>query len=125
MKRYDRDGLSFPYPDGWRVEEEDSPDGWTVTVQSPSTAFAVVRLDQSLPEPEQMMEAAMEAMRAEYRDLEVEPALETVAGEVATGNDIEFLSLDVPTTCLLRSFHGQAGTVLVLCQVSDMDREEN
>ena len=72
-----------------------------------------------------MLAAVLEALRAEYRDLEVEPALETIAGEVAVGDDIEFQSLDVPTAAWTRSFDGPAGTVLVLCQVSDMDREEN
>ncbi|MBY0229090.1 MAG: hypothetical protein K2W96_07425 [Gemmataceae bacterium] len=125
MKRIERDGLSFPVPEDWKFDDERAADGWTLTLQSAGTAFAVVRLDRNLPDPEEMIEAAMEALRAEYRDLEEEPALETIAGDMAHGTDLEFLSLDVPTTCWLRGFHGPAGTVLVMCQVSDLDRVEN
>ena len=30
------DGVSFSYPDDWRLEREEAEDGWTVTVRSVS-----------------------------------------------------------------------------------------
>src|SRR5262249_4828013 len=41
-----KDGLVFTYPDDWTLEEEPDEFGWTATVQSPSTAFLMVRLDK-------------------------------------------------------------------------------
>lgn len=123
MKHFNEDGLTFEYPAEWKVDLDRASDGWTATLQSPGTAFAVVRLDRSLPEPEAMLGATLEALQAEYPDVEAEPALETISGDLAAGHDIDFFSMDLPTACWTRSFYGAAGTVLVLCQVSDLDRE--
>lgn len=125
MKLFARDGLSFQYPEAWKEEFEPGPDGWTLTLQGPGSAFGVVRLDRNLPEPSEMLEAALEAWRSEYRDVEVQPAMETIAGDVAMGHEVEFLGMDLPVLCWTRSFYGPAGTVLVLCQLSDKEREES
>ncbi len=125
MREMTRDGLTFTVPDAWRADVEASPDGWTLTLQSPGAAFAVVRLDRNLPDPAEMLAAALEGFRSEYRELEVEPALETIAGDLALGHDLEFLSLDLDVVGWLRAFHGPAGTVLVVCQVPDAERVEH
>jgi hypothetical protein len=104
---------------------EASANGWTLTLQSPGVAFAVIELDRTLPEPGRMLEAALAAWRSEYRDVEAEPALEAVCGEVALGHEVELLAMDLPVLCWTRSFHGPAGTVLVVCQVPDLEREEH
>src|SRR4051812_18103304 len=109
MKEFSMDGLAFTFPDSWKVESEPGDDGWTLTLQSGSTAFAVIQLDRTLPEPGQLLDEALDALRGEYRDIDVEPALETIAGEVALGHEVEFQSLDVPVTCWTRAFHGPAG----------------
>jgi len=126
MRELSRDGLTFRFPEAWKVVEEEAAEaGWTLTLQTPGDAFALIRLDRTLPEPGEMLEEALAGLRSEYRDIDVETALETIAGDVAVGHDVEFLSLDLPVSCWTRSFHGPAGTVLVYCQVSDADREEH
>src|SRR5262249_50507466 len=107
------------------LERQAEEDGWTVTLQSPGTAFLVVRLDRSLLlTPEQVAAAALATLRADYPDLEAEPAMEMLAGELAVGHDVNFFSLDLSNTCWTRSFYGAAGTVLVMCQVSDLEQEQ-
>lgn len=123
-KLFAGDGLSFSYPDDWRLEREETENGWTVTVQSPGAAFATISLDRDLPDPRDMVQAALEALKADYPTLEADAALETVAGEMAVGHDIEFFSLDMVNTCKTRSFHGLAGTVFVMCQASGIDDED-
>ena len=118
------DGLSFRYPVGWTLEREDSDEGWTVLLQSPGTAFALFRLDRSLPTPEEVVTTALNALKEDYPKLEAEPAIENLAGEMAIGHDIEFFSLDLVVHSWTRSFFGPAGTLLVLCQVSDVDADE-
>ena len=39
LKLFNENGLSFRYPANWTLEREDSEQGWTVSVQSPDTAF--------------------------------------------------------------------------------------
>jgi hypothetical protein len=123
-KVFDQDGLSFAYPDDWNLELEQADNGWTATVQSPGTAFALIQLDRDLPEPELMVEEALETLRSDYPTLEAASAIETLAGEMAIGHDIEFFSMDMLNTCRTRSFYGGAGTVFVLCQASGADRED-
>ena len=124
IKEFNQDGLSFAYPDDWNLELEPAENGWTATVQSPGTAFAMVQLDRDLPEPEQMVEQALETLKSDYPSLEAESAMETVAGEMAIGHNIEFFSMDMLNTCWTRCFYGGAGTVFVLCQASGVDRED-
>jgi hypothetical protein len=123
-QRFAEDGVSFDYPETWRLEREESDSGWTVLLQSPGTAFLTLTLDSSMPLAEEMAGAALEAMRAEYPDLEAEAAVETLAGEMAVGHDMQFFSFDLTNTCWTRSLYAGAGTLLLLCQSNDLELEE-
>lgn len=123
-QQFHEDGISFFCPDGWALEREESQDGWTVTLKSPGTAFAVVSLERGMRPAEDMAAEALEALRADYPDLDAENAIEPIAGDLALGHDIEFFRFDLPVTAWTRCFYGPAGTVLVLCQVGGPDEEE-
>jgi hypothetical protein len=124
-KQFDADGVSFRYPDNWTLEREDSEQGWTVSVQSPETAFVVLCFDQTMPVPEDMAETALEALKEDYPDLEAEPCIEPLAGQPAVGHNIEFISFDLTNTRWTRSFYSDAGTILLMCQINDMEMEQN
>jgi hypothetical protein len=122
---FERDGISFRYPETWRLEREANDGGWTVTLQSPGTAFLTLTLDESMPAAEEMAEAALAALREEYPTIEAEAQVERLAGgQMALGHDINFISLDLTNTCWTRSFCSETGTVLVLCQSSDLELEQ-
>ena len=103
MKDFSEDGLSFSYPDDWQLTHEDAPEGWTATLQSPGTAFAVVRMDRGMPTTEEVAVQALEALREDYPQLDAQPSIEMIGGEMAVGHDVEFFSLDLATTCSTRS----------------------
>lgn len=121
---FERDGIRFQYPENWRLETSDSEAGWTVSLQSPDTAFLMLSFDDSMPEPEVMAQTALVALEGEYPNLESEECYETVAGQPAVGHDIRFFSLDLTNTCYVRSFHSGAGTVLLLWQLNDLELED-
>ena len=121
VKQFDEDGVSLQYPDNWTLEREDSDDGWTASLQSTATAFLVVTLDRAMPEPQQMADAALEALRSEYPTLEADAAVDMLAGEMAVGHDISFFSLDLSNTVWTRSLYGGAGTLLVFWQANDLE----
>ena len=123
--RFEQQGVRFQYPENWRLEKEESESGWTVTVQSPNTAFFLLSYDEDMPSPEQVLETTLDALRSDYPDLEVYDRMETVAGQPAVGHDIQFTSLDLTNTCWTRSFYTDNATVLVMCQTSDLDLEES
>jgi hypothetical protein len=122
---FEEDGIRFQYPENWKLEREEDETGWTVSVESPGTAFLMVCLRDDLPTPIELAETALAALREDYPDLEADEQVDTLAGQMAVGHDIRFFSLDLTNTCWTRSFYSGRGTVLVMCQTSDMELEKN
>ncbi len=121
--QFHRDGIRFLYPENWEMDRQDNDAGWTVSVQSPGTAFLLVSYDAGMPEADLMADTALEALRSEYPSLESDKAVESLAGQPAVGHDVQFFSLDLTNTGWLRSFYGGAGTVLVMWQANDLELE--
>lgn len=120
---FEESGLRFRYPENWEMTREENPNGWTVALQSPETAFMLVTFDGDMPEADLMAETALEAMGNEYEGLESEPRAESLAGVPAVGHDMRFFSFDLTNTCWTRSFYCGDGTVLVLWQANDLELE--
>jgi hypothetical protein len=123
-QHYQADSVSFDYPDDWQLEREESADGWTVMLQSPGTAFLTLTCDQSGATAEEIAEAALEVLKADYPTLDVQPQIDTLAGQMAVGHDIQFFSLDLTNTCWTRSIYSADGVMLVLCQTNDLELEK-
>ena len=120
---FEHNGIRFQYPENWQLEREDTDSGWTVTLQSPGTAFFMLSLNEEVPCNEEMAEAALEAFREVYPDLEYDERVDSLAGQPALGHDMRFTSLDLTSTCWTRSCYSSNGTVLVLCQLDDQELE--
>jgi hypothetical protein len=125
VAEFDDDGIRFRYPESWSLERQENETGWTVSVQSPATAFMMLSFDNERPSAERMAATALEALREEYPELEADDCVESMAGQPAIGHDIQFFSLDLTNTCWTRSFYSARGTVLVLCQINDLERATN
>jgi hypothetical protein len=125
VSEFHEGGLRFRYPENWKLERQDSEDGWTISLQSPDTAFMMLCLREDMPATSDLAAAALEALKEEYEDLEADDSIESLAGQPAVGHDIRFFSLDLPNTCWTRSFYSARGTVLVLCQLNDLENETN
>ena len=121
---FHENGISFRYPENWRLEREESDTGWTVSLQSPQTAFVVVSCDGSMPSAEDVAQTTLEALQSEYPGLEADPAVDTLAGQMAVGHDIRFFSFDLTNTCWTRSLYSESGTLLVLCQANDLELDD-
>jgi hypothetical protein len=119
--RFHQDGIQFLYPENWEMDRQDNDAGWTVSVQSPGTAFFLVSYDAEMPDTKLMADTALEALRSEYPELESDAAAESLAGQPAVGHDVQFFSLDLTNSCWLRSFQSPSGTVLVMWQANDLE----
>jgi len=117
-------GISFQYPDDWRLEREELSNGWSVTVQSPGTAFFLLCLREDNPDSSDLAEQALDDMAEVYPDLESELGMSRIAGRNATGHDIRFFSFDLTNSCWTRSFNTPAGTILVMTQVNDLEMSD-
>jgi hypothetical protein len=124
VKQFTEDGVSFVYPDDWRLEREETQGSWTTTLQSPQTAFLVVSYAADGPRPEPTAEAALEALRSEYPDLESESRVDALAGRMAVGHEINFFSFDLSNTAWTRSLFAEGGTLLVWWQANDLELPE-
>lgn len=126
MNTFERDGISFHFPTNWRAEVEEADEGgWAVMVSSPDTAFVLVSLRPEARDPAYLADQTLEAMRSEYKELDAENRLETIAGQPAIGHDIDFLTVDTAITCRTRCFETLAGPLLLMTQVSEFDRDSN
>jgi hypothetical protein len=123
--QFEEDGIRFQYPENWKLEREENDTGWTVSVQSPETAFMLISVRTDMPTPEEMVETVLEALREDYADLEADDCIDSLAGQPAIGYNIRFFSLDLTNTGWTRSFYCAAGTVVVLCQTNDLELERN
>jgi hypothetical protein len=119
---FDDYGVRFEYPGDWELDVADDGTRTTISLQAPDApAFIMIALDADRPAPAEVADEALEAMRAEYPELEVLPALETIDGHRAIGHDLEFFSLDMTSTCAIRSFRTKRRTILIFAQWSSLD----
>ena len=126
MPWYDKDGLKFHYPEGWAVERESDEEGnWQVSIQSPESAFVLIKPVGPIEDLEEAAEVTLETLREDYPDLEEEEVEELIGGARAPGYDATFTSLDIVTTCQIRFVRAGDDAVLVMSQCSDMDSEES
>jgi hypothetical protein len=121
---FDRDGIRFRYPGNWRPDPDAADDdgaGWTVVLQSPGTAFLLVSLRPEADTPAALADQALDTLKAEYKELDAEDRVETLAGRPAIGHDIDFLTLDTAVACRTRSIDTPGGPLLLMGQASEYE----
>ena len=94
IHQFDEEGFCFRYPEHWTLEREESETRWTVTVQSPETAFLMLTVDAEMPEVQDVIATTLDALKEDYPDLEAEECAEDLAGQPAIGHEIRFFSFD-------------------------------
>lgn len=117
-------GFRFLYPENWKLEEQPSETGGSVTLQSPGTGFMFVTFDRNRPAVEDVLETTLAALRDDYPELETEAVTEKIAARQARGFDVQFFSLDLVNNCWIRAFRTSRQTILIMCQVTDLEVKE-
>lgn len=121
---FENHGVRFRYPLDWDLQS--NPDGSRTTVElfSQGSAFAMVSIDEGRPEPQEMVDEALAAMRQEYPELESQPMRLRMGGHLAVGYDIEFFSLDLVVSCMIRCFRTSKRTIMLFGQWPDDEEED-
>jgi hypothetical protein len=118
-------GIKFLYPENWQLSEEGGDD-WpkVVNVQSPDGAFLSIYVYQSDANLPELVLEAVEAMRAEYEDLEAEEILEP--DDADYGYNLDFYCLDLVVTTQIRGVQLPDCAVVWQAQAEsrDFDRHE-
>lgn len=122
---FDDFGIRFEYPMGWELDVQEDGPRQVISLQAPEApAFLMITLDQECPPPAELADEALDAMQTEYPDLEARPVLEVIHGNRAIGHDLDFFSLDLASSCVIRCFRTPRRTVLVFAQWSNDDEAE-
>ena len=118
-------GVHFEYPSDWQLEVSEDGPVTTVEVQAPSgLAFALVRTDESCPDPADVADEVLDAMREEYPDLDAAPAMETHPGSPRHRARRRVLLARRHQGATIRCFRTPRRTVLVFGQWSDLGEED-
>jgi hypothetical protein len=119
---FEKLGISFQYPDNWSLDEVDAMAGRkSVTVYSPGGGFWSVSIHPPAADPGKLARGAVDAMRAEYPEIEVESARDTIAGRATTGFDLSFYYLDLTSTASVRCLRTDRATYVVFSQAEDRE----
>jgi hypothetical protein len=124
-REFVRSGFHLDYPDDWKADAEETDDGWSATFFSPDTAFLMLSFHRGEDDPSAVADMALEAMRESYPDLEAELAVETLGGRPAVGHDLDFFTLDLTNTCLIRALAVPEGCLLMMSQCTDDELPTN
>lgn len=123
--KFHRNEVQFDYPDNWTIEADSSPDaGLQVSVSAPDGAFWSLSRQPAGSDPATLAEATVTQLRADYPDLESEPATETVFGQSMAGVDINFSCLDLTNTASFRCLELPAACYAIFCQAEDHDWQQ-
>ena len=124
---FDQLGVHFEYPDNWSVDEASlnpsTSEGEQVVISSPETAFWQLSKHPSEAELENLFDEALSALRSVYKEIEVEPAQDTLEDREIEGFNVNFYCLDFTNTSWLRGFKTPGATYLLLCQAEDRELE--
>jgi hypothetical protein len=121
---YESHGVRFEYPEDWILHEQTGQDEVSITVNSPETSFWSLTLLAHRPEPDRVIETALDALRAEYSEVDVYPATGRLGESRTVARDVDFVCHDLISTSFLRATRTPRFTLLVIYQGTDFELDE-
>ena len=127
---YDKSGLQLAYPENWTLEETlaTTNDEYEPTVQltisSPNTAFWTLACFKGLHDLSGIVDQVVGALLAEYPDLEQSPVEKTIEGQTLSGQEVNFICLDLTNTAQVHACHRDGTTLLLFWQSEDRELEK-
>ena len=119
-----RQGVRFQYPDAWELTDQPNDEGVVITVFSPETSFWTLSLFFDSPDPEFVLEQALDALRSEYDEFDTYPVAADLCQRPTSASDVDFVCMDVISSAFLRSFQTEQFTALVFYQGTDLELEQ-
>jgi hypothetical protein len=123
---YENFGVHFLYPENWVVADEQAINSpFEVSLQSPGGGFWMLRVYETLQDPDVLLEEVLQSMQSEYEGIEFEPFSESLDGIEFQGYEMNFYYLDLVATTKAYCFSVQHRTFLVHAQAETKDFEES
>jgi len=123
---FDRNGISFQYPDNWQLNDESRQSkDCCVTLQSPnSSGFWMLQAFATDETPEQLADAILEELRLEYDTIEATSVSAPIQNIDTVGYNVQFYCLDFVVNAEVRGFSVGDKTCVILCQAEDREFQE-
>ena len=121
---FEKFGIKFLYPENWQLAEEGMEE-WpkTVTVQSPEGAFLSLYVYEAGADLRGLVREAVEAMRAEYQDIETDEVLQPTDADY--GYNLDFYYLDLVVTAQIRGVLLPGKVVVWQCQAESREFDQH
>ena len=121
---YEKLGVQFMYPENWEIMDEDpTSEPRSLAAHNETGAFWSVTIYGTAVDDDEIADAALEALREEYEDLEVEPVAEDIGDFLASGYDVHFYVQQLVAAARIRTLRQGDQTLLLLCQAEDREFE--
>lgn len=124
MKEFHSHGIHFEYPDGWRINQDLDGNRVVITLQGPGTAFWMVSICRDRPDREQLMQEALGSFREDYLGCDIYDGKGQICLLPTLAQDVDFIHHDLINSASLLACETDDATLLVLSQVSDVDKAE-
>ncbi|GHT41574.1 hypothetical protein FACS189443_3530 [Planctomycetales bacterium] len=120
MREYSHHHIYIAYPENWVLEETDfdSPVG-AIQLSNENGAFWFLKKYPFGANPDEIANEAVEAMRSEYDDMEVERVDKVMSGKTITGYEITFFYLDLMNVASILCFEQDGQTLAVFWQTGN------
>jgi hypothetical protein len=119
---YDRSGIRFLYPENWQItDEEISRDGFSLSVQSPESAFWSLNVYEAERDPGSLVDAVLKSMEGEYEGMESSAITERFGEIESLGYDMCFYCLDFVVDSRVMAGRALGRTLLILWQAEDRE----
>ena len=120
---YEQHGIRFRYPAEWTLGEEQEGETVAITVTSPETSFWSLWLLPDRPNPQQLIDSAIQAFEDDYDDVDRYQSESEICEYPALSCDIEFVSMELINSAFVRAFRTGRFSVLILYQGTDHELE--
>ena len=120
--KYDRDNLTFQYPENWRLDE-DPPRGFprSISVSAESGAFWCATVCDPHTSLDDLTRQYIQTLENEYEDLEQQPIDVELGSDIVSGLELQFFCLDFLVRSLLLGVPLRDRNVLLTWQAEDRE----
>ena len=131
MRKFESPELTFYYPENWNlfVNDGDEHSGEEetneVTLQSPGSSQLTIALYDLEDDTKDLLSRTLDALEAEYDDIEIEEADDELGSTTLRGYDATFFYLDLLVVAELRMIERASDKILLLLQSESRELEEN
>jgi hypothetical protein len=124
MNVFEGHGVRFEYPADWTLSQDSDEGNVAISVESGGTAFWMLTILVERPPAEEVIQAAVDSLQAEYEDCDIYESDEQICLLPTEACDVDFSCLELLNRACLRSCEGDATSLFILYQTSDVETEE-